>query len=127
MPVSATTKAQLVYQGGSNRPVLRLDKNGSGTFNTQIQPSSVVGTHSLDTTPPATTITVSGGVVTLSAVDNPGGTGVLNTEYSLDGGVTYQLYTNPFTINQVGITTILARSTDREGNVEDPPVSLTIH
>jgi len=54
--------------------------------------------------------------VTLSATDNC--TGVEKTEYSLDGGATWNLYTGGFTISQRGLTTVSYRSTDRAGNVE---------
>lgn len=82
----------------------------------------------VDKLPPTTTATPSGtpGLngwyisevrVTLSAADNPGGTGVARTEYSLDG-ITWSPYTAPFTLASEGITTILYRSVDYAGNVE---------
>ena len=136
VPVTPNTHARLVYQTGNTLPILEVDENGDGIFELQISPSIVLGAHMPDEQPPATTITASGTpglngwytsnvTVTLSAVDNPGGTGVLTTEYSVDGGKSYQAYTSPFTISQEGTLTILARSVDREGNVEDPPVSQT--
>jgi len=86
-----------------------------------------------DSTPPTTTIDVDGtlgsddwyvstATVTLSAADEPGGSGVAYTEYSTDGGDTWTTYTEPFTIAEVGVTGILARSADNAGNLEDPPV-----
>jgi len=58
-----------------------------------------------------------GGVrVTLTAQDNC--TGLEKTEYSLDGGATWNLYTGVFLISQRGITIVSYRSTDRAGNVE---------
>ncbi len=54
--------------------------------------------------------------VTLSATDNC--SGVEKTEYSLDGGATWVLYTGSFTISQRGRTTVSYRSTDRADNVE---------
>ncbi len=54
--------------------------------------------------------------VTLSATDNC--TGVEKTEYSLDGGATWILYTGSFTISQRGKTTVSYRSIDRASNVE---------
>ena len=137
VPVSAMTKAQLVYQNGSNPPILQLDENGDGIYETQIPPTSILGSHLPDETPPTTSIQVNGtpglngwytsnATVTLSAVDNLGGTGVLKTIYSLDGGATFQTYSGPFVISQEGTTTILAQSIDREGNEETPPVSLAV-
>ena len=56
--------------------------------------------------------------VTLGAVDNEGGSGVKSTEYSLDGGASWQPYTGPFSIGQEGTTALAFRSTDNAGNVE---------
>jgi hypothetical protein len=53
----------------------------------------------------------------LSATDNC--TGVERTEYSTDGGNTWLPYTGTITISQEGTTTVLYRSIDRAGNVEN--------
>ena len=86
-----------------------------------------------DTIPPITTIELSSlkgngdwyrsdVTVGLTAVDNPGGSGVAKTEYSLDGGGTWQTYTSPFTITtELTRHTVLARSWDNAGNDEGPP------
>jgi parallel beta-helix repeat protein len=89
-----------------------------------------------DTIPPTTTITLScilgkGGwyrsdvEVSLTAVDNPGGSGVDTTSYSLDG-TQWQTYLAPFTVSAEGLTAIYYRSRDLAGNVEVPK-SETIH
>ncbi|RTE10847.1 OmpL47-type beta-barrel domain-containing protein [Paenibacillus whitsoniae] len=54
--------------------------------------------------------------VTLSAFDNF--SGVAKTEYSLDGGSTWQAYVAPVTLSQDGKYTVNYRSTDNAGNVE---------
>jgi len=54
--------------------------------------------------------------VTLDATDNCAG--VATTEYSTDGGQTWQPYTGAFTIGSEGENTILYRSTDHAGNAE---------
>jgi hypothetical protein len=54
--------------------------------------------------------------VSFSASDNLSGTA--KTEYSLDGGSTWQSYTNPVAFNQDGKYTVSYRSTDNAGNVE---------
>jgi hypothetical protein len=51
--------------------------------------------------------------------------GGASTEYSIDGGSTWQPYAGSFVISQEGVTTILYRSTDRAGNIETAQ-SLTI-
>ena len=54
--------------------------------------------------------------VTLSASDNC--SGVSTTEYSTDGGATWQPYNGAFVFSTEGTTTILYRSTDRATNAE---------
>ncbi len=55
--------------------------------------------------------------VTLTADDGEGGSGVEETEYSIDGGA-FQAYGGPFTISADGEHTVEYRSTDVAGNVE---------
>jgi uncharacterized lipoprotein YddW (UPF0748 family) len=54
--------------------------------------------------------------ITLDATDNCAG--VATTEYSTDGGQTWQPYTGAFTFGVEGASTILYRSTDNAGNAE---------
>jgi hypothetical protein len=54
--------------------------------------------------------------VSLTATDNV--TGAAKTEYSLNGGTTWQTYTAPVTVSQDGQHTVSYRSTDNAGNVE---------
>ena len=85
-----------------------------------------------DQTAPITTISLSGTLgeggwyisdveVTLTATDNPGGSGVAETKYSLDAGETWQTYISPFTVTAEGTTLVLARSWDNAANDEGPP------
>lgn len=55
--------------------------------------------------------------VTLSASDSAGGSGLVKTEYSLDGS-SWTTYTDPFTITSEGTTTVYYRSVDKAGNTE---------
>lgn len=84
----------------------------------------------IDTTAPMTTVVVdpaspsghNGWYVhpvslSLSAVDHL--SGVAQTEYSLDGGETWQLYTSTLTLEQDGNYVVSYRSTDHAGNVEE--------
>jgi len=84
-----------------------------------------------DTVPPTTRIELSGLVgnegwyrsevtVKLNAADDQNGTGVAETQYSLDDGKTWLKYHQPFTIANEGINTIQARSRDNAGNIESP-------
>ncbi|MBB6673447.1 OmpL47-type beta-barrel domain-containing protein [Cohnella nanjingensis] len=56
--------------------------------------------------------------VTLSVYNNL--SGAAKTEYSLDGGSTWQSYTNPVMFSQDGKYAVSYRSTDHAGNVEAP-------
>lgn len=82
-----------------------------------------------DSTPPTTTISVSGTggpdwfrsdvQVALTAIDNEDGSGMDKTEYSLDDGTNWVTYANPFTISHEGNNKVEFRSTDKAGNVEN--------
>jgi hypothetical protein len=88
------------------------------------------GTDEPDTIPPHTIIDLQGTIgnnnwytsgVTITLVANdPYGSGVATTEYSLDDGKTWNFYTAPFTISTEGTITLLYRSIDWAGNVETP-------
>ena len=89
-----------------------------------------------DSIPPTTTVSLAGTlgkngwyrsdvVVTLSAIDNPGGSGVKTTEYSLDG-TSWATYGAPFSITAEGATTFYYRSTDNAGNVERPAEEVAV-
>ena len=56
--------------------------------------------------------------ITLNASDNCAG--VATTEYSTDGGATWQPYNGAFVFSTEGTTTILYRSVDRAANSETP-------
>ncbi|UCD53952.1 MAG: hypothetical protein JSU76_03400, partial [Dehalococcoidia bacterium] len=64
--------------------------------------------------------------VTISAVDNDGGSGVAETKYSIDGGQTWDTYTSPLNFTEEGADywdsyQVMARSWDNAGNDEGPP------
>ncbi|WP_256252923.1 carbohydrate binding domain-containing protein [Paenibacillus sp. UNC496MF] len=97
---------------------------------TPLSPIAIGSIESPDTTAPVTTAALSPAQpdgqngwyvqpvsVTLTAEDDkPGAAG---SEYSLDNGVNWQPYENPFTVDQDGSTVIRYRSTDGAGNVEE--------
>jgi peptidoglycan/xylan/chitin deacetylase (PgdA/CDA1 family) len=93
-----------------------------------------------DSTPPSTTMTCNGSpcgsgtfykpvTVALNATDNPGGWGVANTYYTLDGSTpttSSTVYTGPFTLHAPA--TVKFFSTDLAGNVEQldtQPIQVT--
>jgi len=110
---------------------LQLDTNGDGTPDKTLPPDAVLTTPEAaqDFTPPTTTIAVAGATntegkltgdatITLTAQDNAGGSGLLATRYSLDGGATWQVYSAPFKVQPGLATEVQAFSTDKAGNQE---------
>lgn len=106
---------------------------------TGLSPFAIV--EAADTTPPTTTASVSSPAnaagwyrqevtITLSAVDEPGGSGVHAITYSasLDGGTpvvtTVEAASAQFTVSAKGITTMTFFASDNAGNVEaaNPPL-----
>lgn len=96
----------------------------------EVQTAGDVIVSNQDTTPPATTATLSGMqgtngwytsalTVTLTATDNEGGSGVAGTEYSLDNGVTWQPYSGAFVFSKEGVIAMQYRSADKAGNKEE--------
>ena len=84
----------------------------------------------VDVTPPTTTVTGADArwhdkavTLTFKAVDNPGGSGVAYTQYKLDGDAwtdaTTVTITAPATHANDGVHTVLYRSADEAGNVEE--------
>ncbi len=65
--------------------------------------------------------------VELTATDNINGSGVAETQYSLDGGQTWQNYHQPFALSSEGTNTIQARSRDNAGNLEGLPASREVN
>ncbi|WP_460867320.1 OmpL47-type beta-barrel domain-containing protein [Rhodococcus aerolatus] len=111
--------------GGSNL----VPSNGSSALDTTGVPQVVISyTVPSDTTAPTTTATfsgtpgsngwyTSGGLVTLTAVDDPDGSGVRGTSYSLDGGAP-TTYSGPFPVSGDGVHTVTSSSVDDADNTE---------
>jgi len=129
IPLSALqTNAQFNVIPGQTDFSILLDQNGDGIFESQIRPSATLnGAQSQDLVKPETQISVSGASgengwhisdvqITLTATDD--NSGVLKTEYSLNNGQTWNIYTSPFTISQEGTPTVLYKSIDKAGNIE---------
>ncbi len=103
-----------------------IDKDGDGVAEQMIE----IGSEFSDTTAPQTQILLSEAVesnswhnldaqIILTAEDNEGGVGVQKTEYSLDGGVDWMQYAEPFVISEEGIHEVQYRSTDWFGSEEE--------
>ncbi|HYV60780.1 MAG TPA: hypothetical protein VFA62_11985, partial [Acidimicrobiia bacterium] len=112
----------------------------AGTWRYTVTPrlNSWVGTESAesgtvytDTTPPVTTATLAPALnaagwantnvaATLSAVDNPGGSGVASISYNATGAqaIPTTTYASPFVLSTEGTTTLHFGAVDNAGNVE---------
>jgi hypothetical protein len=137
--LSGVAKTEYSLDGGATwqpyASAITIDKEGKNTVSYRstdnagnIETVKTVNVN-LDLTAPVTTAAVSPAApegqngwyvhpvtVTLSANDNL--SGVAKTEYSLDGGSTWQAYTAPVTLSQDSKYTVSYRSTDVAGNVE---------
>jgi hypothetical protein len=124
LPTTGTARSYTAT--GDGAPVFAGVANGRETYTV----GSGTTHFTVDATPPTTTATTSPAApngangwftvpvqVTLTAQDDDG-SGVASTEYAIDGG-SYQPYTAPFTVTGDGVHTVLYRSTDTAGNVED--------
>ena len=126
--VAGVATLTLDLSAGLDTLALALDQNNDGTVEQTLPPTSVLDAQQVqDVTMPVTTLTIQQspgadgyytGPVTaaLSATDS--GTGVLKTEYSLDGGRTWQLYQAPFSFPAESVHVLYARSVDNAGNSE---------
>lgn len=112
--------------------LVRLRFNAGGTVDTYnptwVYLDSEQISPPIDTTPPTTLATLSGTtglndwylsdvVVSLTATDNEGGSGVSQTKYSFDQ-TNWFSYTEPLTISAEGTTTLYYYSIDNSGNSE---------
>ncbi len=113
----------MVYGYGFPRVALRNEL----FYATHVDRVAPTTTIALDPAPPAGTWSNVPVTVTLTAIDNPGGSGVARIEYSLDGSA-WTEYTGPFVVSMDGLHSLIARATDRRGNVETPgaPVEFAI-
>jgi len=112
-------------------PVLRLDQDGDGNFETEnIPPSYILDeTQSGDNLPPLTTASITGTTggagwylpdvsISLAATDNAGGSGLSATYYRLQGDTNFTEYTDPIVISEIGKHTLTFYSIDRNLNRE---------
>lgn len=119
----------LDLSAGYDNLLLSVDLNNDGTPDQTLEPTSVLDPEQIaDISRPVTTIAVQGeqdgdfftGPVTITLTASDLGTGVLKTEYSLDGGTTWQLYADPVQTVAENVPVFYVRSTDTAGNQEYP-------
>ncbi len=128
-------------QAGATDPisyagVFTTNRRASGSLTFAFSDFSIAPAAA-DAEAPTVTIDVSGtqngdgdylgsATVAVNASD-AGGSGVASTEYSLDGGTTFQPYTGTLTFSDEGSYTVDARATDGAGNVGNAtPVSFDV-
>lgn len=125
--ITSASRGEMIVNDTSADNIINLDFNGLGNFEPVSASAVLNASQSEDLTTPITTPVFSGIignngwyksdiVVNLTATDD--NSGVLRTEYSLDGGVNWFIYQNPFTVNKEGSSTLFYRSIDKAGNKE---------
>ncbi|MCK5211632.1 right-handed parallel beta-helix repeat-containing protein, partial [Candidatus Parcubacteria bacterium] len=131
IPIKTTeAQAEFTISDEQTEYVIQIDQDGDGDYESEIDPSSILNEQeSQDLIKPETIINISGTKVNdnwvapieieLIAQDSENGSGILKTEYSLDNKETWIEYQEPFTILDLGTTTIFYSSTDRAGNREE--------
>jgi len=87
---------------------------------------TIINGSGMDIIPPITNIwgvaengTYNDVTISLTATDNPGGSGVNETIFSINGGQT-RTYTMPFVVDTAGQDSVTYWSTDNAGNIESP-------
>jgi len=124
----------LTWQNYNNNPIIL---NDSGEYRILYKATDKAGNIEeikerkikLDLIRPETQVSMSGSLgensfyisaasVTLTAVDQ-GGSGLFKTEYSLDNGLNWLVYGSPIIFNNDGEHSILFKSIDLAGNIEE--------
>jgi hypothetical protein len=129
---ATTTPVPVVTTTNTAQQTTPVTQATQATLITQVIPvpqtTSLIPASQSDTTPPVTMLTLagtengSGGyssdvICTLSAADNPGGSGVSVIQYSYDGK-SWNTYSQPVSVVKAGLTTLYYRSADNAGNLE---------
>lgn len=131
LPTTADTAVTLDIPetGLTDMTALEADIDGDGINDYAVAPV-LNGTATLDVIAPTTEVSLAGTqgtnawyvsdvAVTLTAVDDDGGSGVEKTEYSLDNETTWNTYIEPFGVSEENITDIQYFSIDKQGNREE--------
>jgi hypothetical protein len=103
--------------------------DNAGNIESQKMINFTITNEAIDTTPPITNlwgVTENGlynnnVTISLTVTDNPGGSGVNETIFSVNGGTT-KTYTMPFVIDTIGQDNVTYWSTDNAGNIELPKI-----
>jgi len=136
IPITTTnTNVEIIVTDNQTDYTIKVDQDGDQAFEATAQPSSILNEQeSSDLAKPETNINILGTQgndnwyissvqVLLTASDNESGSGILKTEYSLDNGQTWQVYTDIINIDRQGANKLSFKSTDRAGNIEEEKIS----
>ena len=127
---STATNVEYNLDDQTENVAMNIDEDGDQVFEQTIEPSAVLDqVGSQDVTKPQTSVVVDGTLgqnnwyvstttIVLTGQDEENGSGILKTEYSLDNGATWQIYTEPIVLSDDGVYNIWYKSTDRAGNIE---------
>ena len=131
---TTATSATFIGQNGHTYAFYSIARDLVGNVEAAKTAAEATTLVSVDTIPPTTTVVVSplsnaagwnnsNVTVTITSVDNPGGSGVQQITYSGSGAQTIASTVVPgastsFTVSSEGITTITFFGTDNAGNVE---------
>lgn len=132
LPVSALTTGEVFIENGViTQSRIVLDTNDDGISDEEYNPSGILNEiEAQDYISPYSSIDVSGIQdesetyvnsvnVSLSAIDNEQGSGVLEIRYSIDDSELWDVYSKPFNIATEGVHNIQYYALDRAGNVEN--------
>ncbi len=132
VPIFNSTSVTFIVNSNTSN-LISIDKEGDGIFESQVESSSQLDqSQSGDLIRPITTLSLKGNQtkdgsyissVQISLIATDDNSGVLKTEYSLDNGLTWIKFVEPFTVNIRGGAIIKYKSTDKAGNIESIKIS----
>lgn len=114
---SLSTNIEIDFANNKTNYEMKIDQKGDKIFSEKIKPNSILNARETeDRIKPETKAEISGQTVKLTSSDD--NSKVLKTEYSLDGGKTWNLYSKAIDISNLDGSAIQYKSTDRAGNTE---------
>jgi len=117
------------FKGELKDMQIMVDQNSDGEADDELRPDTIINSEQLkDKIAPLTFIEVNSNFITLYLTDTvevsftsrDTGSGILRTEYSIDGGKTWLYYKEPVEVNTKEVSKLYYRSVDYAGNVETP-------
>lgn len=128
---STSTNVAYVLNDQTEKVEIMVDEDGDNEFENTVESSAVLNqTESQDAVKPQTAASLTGLLgqngwytsdvqVALNSQDSEKGSGILKTEYSFDGGATWQEYSSPIILSEDGRHAVQYRALDKAGNIEN--------